>query len=62
MKAKPKKGVATPNEGFAAFEQLPEKTKNLLHLKEQSARATGKTSTRIQKKIGKRTKGSPSTR
>jgi hypothetical protein len=58
MKAKPKKPVANPNEGLAAYEQLPEKTKNLLHLKEQSARATGKTSTRIQKKIRKRTQGS----
>jgi hypothetical protein len=63
MKAKPKKHAANPKEGLAAFEQLPEKTRQLMHLKEQSARATGETSVRIQKKIRKRAKKvSPSTR
>jgi hypothetical protein len=63
MKAKPKKPAANPKEHLAAFDQLPEKTKHLMHLKEQSARATGNTSIQIQKKIRKRAKkAGPSTR
>jgi hypothetical protein len=57
-KGKPKASEPHPGEAMAAFEQLPEETRKLLDLKQQSARATGPTSVRIQKKIRKRSKPS----
>ena len=59
MNAKPKTNKPHPGEALASFEKLPEKTRRLLQLKEQSARATGQASVRIQKKIRKHSKPPP---
>lgn len=56
MKAKSKTPKSHTNEALALYGQLPEKTKKMLDLKEQSEKATGHTSARIQKKIRKRAK------
>jgi hypothetical protein len=62
MKAKSKTPNSLPNEALATFEQLPEKTKTMLDLKEKSEKATGPTSDRIQKKIRKSAKTKSPTR
>jgi hypothetical protein len=53
MKRKPKPRTTDPRPALAQFEQLPEKTKKLLALKQQSEKATGETGMRIQKKLRK---------
>jgi hypothetical protein len=56
MKRKPEPRPTDPRPALAQFEQLPEKTKELLALKQQSEKATGKTGLRIQKKLRKRSR------
>jgi hypothetical protein len=52
---KPKNKNTTPDHGqaLAEFDQLPDKTKRLLELKQQAEKATGEASVEIQKKIRK---------
>ena len=56
MKRKPKPRPTDPRQALAQFEKLPEKTKELLALKQQSEKATGETGLRIQKKLRKRSR------